>query len=53
MSTTPARPEEAVDAETAAILDERDAIFKREKKAAKPWPEVRAEILRDLKQSAP
>jgi hypothetical protein len=49
MSTTPARPEEALDAETSRILEEREAIFKREKKAARPWPEVRAEILRQAK----
>jgi hypothetical protein len=53
MSTTPTRPEEAIDAETAAILDAREATFKRDKKAARPWPEVRAEIVREFKQSVP
>jgi hypothetical protein len=45
MSTTPARPEEAVDPETSRLLEERGKIFTQEKKAARPWPEVRAEIL--------
>jgi hypothetical protein len=53
MTTTPARPEEALDPETSRILEEREKIFAREKKAARPWPEVRAEIVRELKKQAP
>jgi hypothetical protein len=53
MAVTPTRPEEALDPETTRILEERDASFNRDKKAARPWPEVRAEILRELKHSVP
>jgi hypothetical protein len=43
----PAEPE--IDEETKRILDEWDSGFAQEKNAARPWPEVRTEILRQSK----
>ncbi len=45
---TPTRPgaDTEIDEETKLILEERARMFEQEKKAARPWPEVRAEILR-------
>jgi hypothetical protein len=52
---TPIRPssEAEIDEETKRILGERDAIFEQEKKAARPWQDVRADILRQSKTLAP
>jgi hypothetical protein len=51
--STPARPEETIDDETKRILAERDKVFEQEEKKARPWREVRAEILRQSKTLVP
>ena len=52
---TPTRPgtEAEIDDDTKRILLERDAIFDQEAKAAKPWREVKAEIIRQHKPLVP
>jgi hypothetical protein len=53
MSSTPTRPApepEAKDGETERIINERLDTLERDKKEAKPWPEVKERILQKLKQ---
>jgi plasmid stabilization system protein ParE len=51
--STPARPEESIDEETKRILTERDKLFEQEEKKARPWRDVKAEILRQSKPLVP
>jgi hypothetical protein len=53
MSLTPASPDETLDEETKGILAERNAIFDQEDMAAKPWSEVKVEILTQRKRNIP
>jgi len=43
--STPVRPEETIDTETKRVLAERDRAFEKEEKNARPWRDVKAEIL--------
>lgn len=51
--STPARPEETIDEETKSILAARDKVFEKEEKKARPWRDVKAEILRQSKPLVP
>ena len=56
MSSTPTRPDtqpEEIDAETERIINERLDTLERDKKDAKPWPEVKERILQQLKRPKP
>jgi len=50
---TPVRPEETIDTETKRVLAERDRAFEKEEKNARPWRDVKAEILRTSKPLVP
>jgi flagellar motility protein MotE (MotC chaperone) len=45
-------PEE-IDDETRRIINERLDTLERDKRDAKPWPEVKERILKQLKQPKP
>jgi hypothetical protein len=49
----PTRPDEKATGEESRVIRERLATYEEDRKTAKPWPEVKAEILRQLKQPAP
>jgi hypothetical protein len=49
----PTRPDEKATREESRIIRERLATYEEDRKPAKPRPEIKAEILRQLKQPAP
>jgi len=53
MSSIPIRPDEPVDEETQAILNERLKTIDADAKSARPWREVVAESQAKLKHPAP
>lgn len=53
MADKPTKPTAALDEETIGILAQRNAIFDQEDKAAKPWSEVKAQILNKSKGDVP
>jgi hypothetical protein len=56
MSSIPTRPDsnlEPIDGETERVINERLDALERDKKDAKPWPEVRDRILQQLKHPKP
>lgn len=54
MSSLPNLPAEApeIDDETKQVLTERLATLEEDEKSAKPWAEVKADILRKLQRPA-
>jgi Putative addiction module component len=53
MSGVPIRPDDPVDQETQAILDERLKTIDNDAKSARPWREVIAESQAKLKHATP
>jgi hypothetical protein len=49
MSTTPTRPGAKPKDDTEKTIRERLATYDRDKKDAKPWPDVKARILKQLR----
>jgi len=52
-TTRPNADAEEIDEETRSILEERLKTFDEDVKAARPWSEVKTDLLRKLKQPAP
>ncbi len=53
MSSVPIRPDDPVDQETQAILDERLKTIDADAKTARPWREVMADSQAKLMRAAP